>query len=302
MGVTWKRISKVIKEDPRTKFFGEIMSTKSGKVAVSILLTFFFMSIFAGYIAPHDPEEFIFLEDGSVARLQPPSKDNLFGTDRMGRDVLSIFLHSARTSVSVGLISALCVTSIGVTVGLIAGYYGGNIDEVLMRITDIMYSIPFLPFVLVLLLIIRPGFWNMILAMSLILWRSPCRVIRSEVLTLRTRPFILAAKISGASNFRLMYRHLFPILLPLAALYFSTAVGWAVLGEASLSFLGLGDPFLPSWGKMLFMARYAVALRKAWWWVIPPGVGISLLVISSFLISMAAEDILDPRLKKFGAA
>jgi peptide/nickel transport system permease protein len=262
------------------------------------LVLFCFIAIMAPYIAPHDPMETLTKLDGTVARMEPPSWKYPFGTSRMGRDILSQVVVGTRVGVSVGLLCALMVVFIGTNIGIIAGYYGGTIDDILMRFTDIVYGIPFLPFAVILVALLGPGLSNIILAIVLIAWRSTARVIRSQVLTIKQRACIEASRVAGASDLRIMYRHIAPNVLPLSFVYGALSMGWAVLTEASISFLGYGDPLLISWGKIIFMCYVAQAITVAWWWVLAPGLAIMLLVISGFFIGRAYEQVVNPRLRE----
>jgi len=203
----------------------------------------------------------------------------------------------SRVALLVGILSAIMVVFIGTNVGLLAGYYGGKIDDLLMRLTDIVYGIPFLPFAIILVALLGPGLPNIILAIVLISWRTTARVVRAQVLTLKQRAFIDAARVAGAGNLRIVYMHLAPNVLPISFVYAAINMGWAVLTEASISFLGYGDPLLISWGKILFNAYVAQAVTVAWWWVMAPGIAIMLLVLSGFFISRAYEEIINPRLR-----
>jgi peptide/nickel transport system permease protein len=185
---------------------------------------------------------------------------------------------------------------VGFNVGLVSGYAGGRIDDLFMRIVDITYGIPFLPFAILLVSLLRPSVWNIVLTISLLFWRTTARVIRAQVLTLRERPFVTSARASGAGPLRIMYLHIAPNVLPLALLYVALGVGTGVLTEAGLAFLGFGDPRMVSWGGMLNVAFHTGSIRLAWWWVIPPGIGIALFVISTFLVGRAYEEIVNPRL------
>ncbi|MCL4424944.1 MAG: ABC transporter permease [Firmicutes bacterium] len=269
-----------------------------GVVGLLIFTLFLLVALFAPYLAPYDPMESLYRPDGSFARQDPPSWRHPFGTTRMGRDVLSQVIIGSRVALLVGLTSAFITTFIGTNIGLIAGYYGGWIDDLLMRLTDIVYGIPFLPFAIILVAILGPGLTNTIIAIVLISWRTTARVIRSQVLTLKQRTFIEAARLTGASNLRIIYRHLVPNVLPLSLVYTALNLGWAIMTEASISFLGYGDPRLVSWGSILFSAYVAQAVYDAWWWVGPPGLAITLLVMSGFFISRAVEEIANPRLRE----
>ncbi len=268
-------------------------------LAGMILMAFFILlATFAPWLAPHDPMETLMRSDGTMARMDPPSWAYPFGTDRMGRDILSQVIIGSRVALLVGILSAVMVVFIGTNVGLLAGYYGGKIDDLLMRITDIIYGVPFLPFAVILVALLGPGLPNIILAIVLITWRSTARVVRSQVLTLKQRAFIDAARVSGASNLRILYLHIAPNVLPISFVYAALSMGTSILTEASVSFLGYGDPLLMSWGKILFNAYVAQAVTVAWWWVMAPGIAIVLLVLSGFFISRAYEEIVNPRLRE----
>lgn len=266
-------------------------------LAGMIILGFFILvAIFADWIAPFDPNAILRI-DGQVARMQPPSSTFLFGTTDYGRDLFSQVVIGTRIALQVGVLAAILVTFVGTTIGLIAGYYGGWIDNLLMRIVDILYGIPFIPFVIILVALLEPSTANIILAVSLLTWRSVARIIRSQVLSLSNRPFIKAARVAGASNFRIMFVHILPNIVPIALLEMSFVIGWAIISEASVSFVGFGDPQAVSWGKILHGAFLAGAVRSAPWWVTPPGVAIVLLVVAVFFITRGLEQVVNPRLR-----
>ena len=262
-----------------------------------IISTFTVMAIFAPELAPHDPNAMNYGDDGQVLRIESPTGDHWFGTTQLGRDVLSQTIHSARVSVLVGLTAAVVATTIGTNAALLAGYYGGRLDDIIMRLVDIAYGMPFLPFVIALVFIFGSSLFNIIFVISLLMWRSSARVLRSEVLSQKERPYVESAKAAGAGNLRIMYIHILPNLLPLVVLYVAFGVAWAVIYEASIAFLGFGDPELYSWGTMLYEAYSVGAIRFAWWWVIPPGICIMLLVMSVFFIGRALEKLTDPDLR-----
>jgi peptide/nickel transport system permease protein len=278
--------------------FNQIVSDRLGMIGVIILGLFIFTAIFAPMIAPYSGVGATYHSDGRLAKLEPPSRHHWFGTTNLAEDVFSQTLVGSRLAILVGLISAICVTLIGTNIGLIAGYFGRWTDEILMRITDIAYGIPFLPFGIVLVALLGASKWNIIIAISILMWRTSARVVRAQVLSLRERPFIWSAKTAGASDLRILYVHIAPNILPLSFLYVALGLGWAVTAEASLSFIGLGDPAAVSWGRMLYFAFWAGAIRTAWWWVIPPGVSIGLFVLSCYLIARAYERILNPKLRE----
>lgn len=268
-----------------------------GQIGLVILFCFIFIGLFAPWIAQHDPDEIHRSEDGAPLRFEQPSSEHLFGTNYMGRDVFSQVVMGARASLIVGSLAAFMSVFIGTNVGLISAYAGGWVDDLLMRITDIAYGVPFLPFVIVLIAILGSSIWNIIIVISLVLWRSTARVIRSQVLSHKQRPYVESAKAIGASDLRIMYVHILPNVLPLAFLYTAFAIGWAIIAEASLAFLGFGDPKLWSWGKIIFEAYNVDAIRFAWWWVGPPGIGIMLFVMSVFFIGRSLEKVTNPELR-----
>ena len=270
----------------------------AGLVGFFIFIFFVIIAVTADYLAPYDPMEILYNDDGTVKRLQPPSKEHILGTTYMGRDVLSQLIVGSRVAVLVGTISAICVAFIGTNIGLIAGYYGGDTDNLIMRFVDVVYGIPFLPFSLILVAILGPGVKNIILAIVLITWRNSSRVIRSQVLSLKNRTFIEAARLSGAGNARIIYKHIAPNVIPLSMVYVSTTMASAIMTESSLSFLGFGDPTQMSWGRILFSCYSSQAMFKAWWWMIPPGIAIAFLVLSGYLMGRAFEELANPKLRE----
>ena len=259
---------------------------------------FFVMAVFAPLIAPYDPIEILYTSDYDLASdLFPGERGHILGTTSLGRDIFSQIVWGARSALLVGLTAAFMVAFIGSVVGLLAGYFGGWVDAVLMRLADIAFGIPFLPFVIVISAFFEPSIWNTVIAMALVLWRDTGRVIRSQVLSLRSRGYVEAARVSGSSDLKIILRHITPNILPLSFLYGSIAIGWAILTEASISFLGFGDPDAISWGFMLQDAFASQALaRQAYHWFIPPGLAIILVVSAGFFISRGYEDLLFPKL------
>ncbi|MEM9012840.1 MAG: ABC transporter permease [Pseudomonadota bacterium] len=261
---------------------------------------FILVAIFADQLATHDPTEILFTPSYDLASDRRPGEDGfLLGTTSLGRDIYSQLIYGSRSALLIGLTAAVVVALIGTVVGLLAGYFGGLIDTLLMRAADVAFGIPFLPFVIVLSAFLEPSIWNVVLAMALVLWRDTGRVIRSQVLTLKTRAYVEAARIAGSSDLKIVFRHIAPNILPLSFLYGSIAIGWAILTEASISFLGFGDPETISWGYMLQDAYASQALStRAFYWFVPPGVCIILIVVAGFFVSRGYEEILFPKLKE----
>ena len=275
-----------------------IMRYPSGSVALAFLLVFLAMALIGPWAAPYGAFETIYDQDEMPVRLAGPSAQHWLGTTNHGVDVFSQLLWGARIALVVGVLSALGSVLLGTLIGLLAGYFGGLVDEIIMRLTDIAYGIPFLPFALVVIAIVQPSIGLIIVLVIAFLWRTTARVIRSQVLTLRERPFVLAARAAGLSEFAILFRHVAPNVLPLSFLYVAIGVQAGVMSEAALSFLGFGDPNVMSWGLMLNDAFRAGAMRSAWWWVLPPGICLSILVISTFMVTRAYEELVNPRLRK----
>ncbi|USZ69902.1 ABC transporter permease (plasmid) [Halorussus salilacus] len=283
------------------------MLTDELSVKLSMLTVTFFVvvAIFAPYIATHRPltrqyqtSDELLIEKWADPAILGADSGYILGTTAEGFDIFSQLVYGTRAALMVGLIAAVFTAGIGTMVGLVAGYYGGTVDDFLMRIVDFLYGMPMLPTVIVLVAVLGPSLWNIILALILLQWRSTARVIRSQALSLRERPFVKAAKVSGASDWHIISRHLAPNVLPMSFLYGSFAIAWAILTEAGVSFIGLGDPNTVSWGTMLQASRAYSALQfGAWWWFVPPGVCIGLLVISGFLIGRGYEEITNPKLQ-----
>jgi peptide/nickel transport system permease protein len=276
-----------------------LLRDRYAAVGAGIYVLFVLVALFAPALAPYEPTEILFTPQGGLAADIRPNAEHPLGTTNLGRDIYSQLLHGTRSALLVGVTAAFFVVAIGTLVGLLAGYFGGVVETVLMRLTDIAFGIPFLPFVIVLAAFLEPSVWNIVLAMSLILWRDTARVIRSQVLTVKQRSFVEAARVTGSGPLRILFLHIAPNILPLSFLYGSIAVGWAILTEASVSFLGFGDTSTISWGYMLQDAYVSQALsRGAYYWFIPPGVAIVLVVVAGFFISRGYEEILFPKLKE----
>lgn len=271
-------------------------SSRSGRIGLLLFCGFGLAALAADWIAPFDPLAVHYDAAHQLVRMQRPGLTHLLGTNYYGRDIFSQIVVGSRVSIGVGLLSAAIIVFIGTNVGLIAGYFGGRTDALLMRITDIAFGIPFFPFAILLVALLRPSIWNIVVTISCLLWRSVARVVRSQVLSLRERAFVRAAQVAGASHLRVMYVHIFPNILPMVLLYVSIGISYAVLAEASLSFLGFGDPNLTSWGSMLYDAYVTGSMSRAWWWTLPPGLCITLFVVSVFLIARDWEVIANPRL------
>ncbi|NNF78515.1 MAG: ABC transporter permease [Rhizobiales bacterium] len=275
-----------------------IRQSRMGTFGLMVILFFSVIAILAPWIAPHDP--WLTLRDsaGKIATMRPPSTEFPLGTTFLARDILSQMIYATQTTVFIGLVSGLMSIVIGANIGLISGYYGGRIDEVMMRITDVVYGMPFLPFIIVLIALFGRSKYFVILAIVLIIWRTAARVVRAQTLSLKQRQFVLAARARGASDFRVIYRHILPNILPLLLLYTAFNIAWSVIAEAGASFLGFGDPDQLSWGSMLYELWISGQIRTAWWWFSWPSIAIVLLVSALVFVSRAYEEIANPRLRQ----
>lgn len=274
-----------------------IRRDRLARIGLIIMSIFLILTLFGPQLAPYDPNK-NFVTSSGAENLEPPSLKHPFGTNHVAQDVFSQWIYGARVSVGIGLTAGILVMVIGSTVGLISGYYKGIVDILLMRLVDILYGLPAIPLVLVLALFLGNSVWNVLLAFALVLWRTMARIIRSQTLTLSERPFVKAAKATGASDFRIIYLHIAPNLLPLMFIEATIISGSAIALEAGISFLGYGASEMISWGTMLQMSFVTGAIRTAWWWVLPPGISITLVVVSFFFISRGLEAVTNPEVER----
>lgn len=265
---------------------------------VIFFLIFIGVALFAPWLAPYPPFEAQVNEMGRLRRLEPPSRDFWLGTTAFGNDVLSQMIWGTQVALKVGLVAALAVGSISTLFGVMAGYFGGWIDDLLMRITDVALSIPTLPFAIVAVGLLGPSVENTILVIVLLFWRNGARIIRSTVLTERERIYVKWARAAGASHVHIIFHHILPNVFRVVFLWVTMSVAFSILTEASLSFLGLGDPRVISWGQMLNVAFSSGYLRHAWWWVVPPSLALVVLISSLYLIGRGYEELTNPRLRR----
>ncbi len=254
-----------------------------------IVLSFILMAIFAPILAPHDP-----VEDANLLFAEePPGVEFYFGTDSQGRDILSRVIYGSRISLSIGLVTQIINTIIGVMLGVTAGYFGRWWDDVVMGCTAIMLSIPSLVFALAVMAVLGPGLVNVFIALGLTNWAYTCRIARSQVMWAKSMDYVTAAKALGYSRFRIMFEQILPNILGSILVIGTLGIAYAILMEASLSFLGLGtQPPTPSWGAMLSNAREQ--FFTAPWISIFPGIAIFLTVLGFNLLGDGLRDVLDP--------
>jgi peptide/nickel transport system permease protein len=278
----------------RANHFGDVP-----KIPLIILGTITFLALFANFIAPHNPEL------GSLTmRFKPPfwmakgSYSHLLGTDQLGRDVLSRLIFGARVSMVVGFTAVLFAGTVGTVVGIVSGYLGGWVDQVIMRLTDTWLALPALTFAIFLAAIVGPSMWNIVIILGLVYWTRYARVIRGEVLSLREREFVRLAIVAGCSKWTIMARHILPNVINSAIVIGTLMLGVVIVAEASLSFLGVGvPPPEPAWGLMLSDGKQGLMVGY-WWLTVFPGACIMLMVLSANILGDWLRVKLDPQLRQ----
>lgn len=265
------------------------------------LLAMFALMALASFVPPliHPMYHPMSGVDPEIETSVGPSARHWFGTDFMGRDIFSQVLTGARVAFLIGVSAAFMAVAIGTMVGMVAGYFGGTVDALLMRLADIVMVLPGLLVILILSSVVgQLSIWNLVVIVALLKWAGVSRVIRSQTLSLKVRPYIEAAKVAGASHARVLMTHVLPNVLPLSFLYMTFGVTSAILIEAALSFLGFGDPSTVSWGMMLQWVWKTGHMFGAPYWLLPPGICISLITLSFYLVGRAMDEVLNPRLRK----
>ena len=287
---------EVASEAPTSHFWRTFVRKKVGMLGLFMLVSTILVAIFAPWIAPYDPYESV---DATAADVMaPPSAAHPLGQDDIGRDVLSLTIYGARVSLLVGFAASIIIVVLGCVVGLTAGYAGGRTDLGLMRITDAILVIPALPLMLVVISVAGRSLNNIILIIGLLSWTYMARVVRAQVLSVKERQFVMRARALGVASLGIVIVHVLPQVLPVIFAEATLDVSFAILSEATLSFLGLGDPTLVSWGSMLNRAFMRGAVTKgAWWYLIPPGVALAWVTLGLVLVSNAVQEIVNPRLQ-----
>lgn len=261
----------------------------AGLLFISMILLF---AIFAPLIATHDPEK---VDSKSI--LEAPSAGHIFGTDMLGRDIFSRIVFGSRISLSIGFIAVGIAVVVGIFFGSIAGYYGGRIDSLIMRFVDVMLCFPTFFLILAVIAILEPSIFNIMVVIGATGWMGVARLVRAEVLTLKERDYVAAAKVMGASDIWIVTRHLIPNAIAPVLVSATLGVGGAILTESALSFLGIGvQPPTPSWGNILMDGKSTLGV--AWWLTVFPGIFITLTVLAYNLLGEGLRDMLEPRLKE----
>lgn len=273
-----------------------IFKNPTGILGITIVSITLFIAIFANFLMPHDP-----FASNLGARLLPPStslNENFYvlGTDQLGRDLLSRIMYGARISLIVGIFGVLISLVIGTILGLLAGYFGKWLDDFIMRAADIQLAFPFILFAILIMSVLGTGIWKIVIILGLTYWVGFARLIRSQVISLKEMEYIQAARATGSSGFKIVYKHILPSVIPSVLVLSSLYTAEFILLEASLTFLGLGvDPTIPSWGGMLADSRNYI--ETAWWIVFFPGLAIMFTVMGFNLLGDWLRDKYDPNLK-----
>ena len=273
-------------------FFARFAQNRGALVGLIILLLMIAMAVLAPLLFPESPWRMV-----QRPFLPPFSQDGFpLGTDTMGRNVASGLMHGAWVSLLIGLVSTCVALLIGVPLGAIAGYYGGLIDDCLMRFTEFFQTIPNFALAIVLVAIMQPSVTSIVLAIAMVSWPPVARLVRAEFMSLRNREYVEAARLVGQSNTTIILRQILPNTLSPIIVLASLMVATAILLESALSFLGLGDPNVMSWGYMIGAAR--TVIRQAWWLSFFPGVAILLTVLALNFVGEGLDDALNPKLSR----
>jgi len=283
---------KLKSESLWTISFRRLRKSRTAVLGIIIIILFTIIAFFAPYIAPYDP-----MEQNFIKSFRPPSAEHYLGTDEFGRDVFSRIIYGSRISLQIGFIAVFISLVVGVSVGLAAGYYGGWIDMVVMRLMDLMLSFPYILLALVIMSILGPGIYNAMIAIGIVYVPQYARIVRSSVLSVKKKEYVLAAQALGANDLRIILKHVFLNSMAPIIIQTTLSIGRAIINAAGLSFLGLGaQPPTPEWGAMLSNGQDF--LRNAPWIATFPGIAIALLVLGFNLVGDGFRDAFDPRLHK----
>ncbi|GAA3803914.1 ABC transporter permease [Sphaerisporangium flaviroseum] len=279
-----------------TRFWHDYRGHKTGIAGLAILGFFVLVAIFAPLLA--DPTGLDITKATAPAHMAP-SAGNPLGTDENGRSILTLLIHGTRMSLLVGLAATVIAMVIGTAIGVMAGFYSGRTRSILNAVSDWFLVIPFLPLAIVMATVLGPSLLNIIIVIGVTSWPGTARLVCAQTLSVRERPYMERAKALGASDWHQMTRHVLPNVMPLVMAHVVLTVSIAILSETTLSFLGLGDPTRPSWGYILDHAFSTGAMtNNEWWFVMPPGICVVLVVLAFTLIGRTLEAVLNPRLKE----
>lgn len=270
-------------------FRQRLLRHKAGNIGLAVLVALVFMALAAPYIAPYNP-----VDTNLAAIRQPPQAGHLLGTDELGRDVFSRLFYGARVSLLVGISSVILSTTIGLGYGLLSGYAGGIADNIMMRLVDGLLSLPTIVLVIAVQSVGQQSLWGVVAVIAFTNWMQTARLVRTEFISIKQRPFVKAAAVGGASDYSLVFRHILPNCMASVIVLATINVGHAITTEAALSFLGMGiPPHQPSWGNMLIGGQRSI-LAGDWWITLFPGLMIVITVLALNFLGDAVRDALDP--------
>jgi len=282
-------------DDPRA-FWQRLKRQRMGLLGLGMLLVVIAVAVFAPVLAPYDPKENIRVTIDMI--YAPPNASYWLGTDDAGRDVLTNLMYGARVSLLVGFIASFIALVIGGTVGIVAGFFGGRIENILMRITDILLVIPDLALMIILIALLGRSLSIIITVIGILSWTGTARVVRSQTLSVKERKFVQRARAIGAGNVYIIRRHIFPLVFPLMVVNAVLVISAVIIYESVLAFLGLGDPTRMSWGQMLNFAFNRGGMSVgAWWSLVPPGFAIAWVGLGLLLFGNGLERVFNPRLE-----
>ncbi len=293
--LTAKQVSRQRRRESWRRNWADFRSHRSGMAGLVVLAGFVVLAVGAPLIAD---AEGLKLSGATGGVLEAPSGEFWLGTDDKGRSVLTLLIWGTRVSLMVGLLATVISMVIGTLIGLLSGYFGGRTGAVLFRLTEWFLVIPFLPLAIVLATVLGPSLLTIALVIGVTSWPGTALLIRSQTLSIKERPYLERARVLGAGRWHQISRHILPNVMPMVFANTTLTVSIAILSETTLSFLGLSDPTRISWGSMLDDAYGIGAITTgSWWYIVPPGVCVVLVVLSFTLVGQALEDVLDPRLK-----
>ena len=273
------------------RFWGRFSKNKSAVIGLIILFLVILMAVIANWIYPDDPFRL-----AGKPMSSPGTNGFLLGSDTLGRDVAAGIAHGAKTSILIGLLATIAAVFIGIIFGALAGYYGGVIDDALMRVTEIFQTIPSFVFAILLVAIMKPSIESIVIAITVVSWPAVARLVRGEFMSLKNREFVQACHTLGMNDSRIMMREILPNCLSPVIVIGSLMVATAILIESGLAFLGLGDPNIMSWGFQIGAGR--TMLRSAWWVCTFPGIAILITVLAINLVGEGLNDAFNPRLRE----
>jgi len=276
-------------------FWGIYSQNKMGLIGLVILIIFTLMALFGPLLV-----EITTMAVGDVTQvLHPPTGNFWLGTDDLGKDIFAGVIIGSRVSLLVGVAATAISMIIGTVIGIVSGFYGKTIDALLMRITDVFLVIPWLPLMLVMAALLGPSLANIIFVIGITSWAGTARIIRSQTLSIKERPYVERARAIGSGDTHIMFYHILPNVFPLIFANTVLVAAIAILSETTLSFLGMGDPTRVTWGMMLHFAFSMGAVSfGAWWWLLPPGICVVLVVLSFTFIGYALDEVLNPKLRR----